>query len=643
MLPADSSAPRWTAGERAFVAGIVGVSAAAAALAIRVLATGESVSVRIPASVPGGDWLFGVDPLSAFFLLAVAVVGAASATYGISYLAPARGHRPRWFIHAAVASLVLALALVVTAKSVVPFLCAWELMAIGSYVLIVTDREQEQVRRAGLLYLVVTHAGTLALFLMFALWSNGTPDWSFASLAASTPRASVATTSILLLALVGFGVKAGIVPAHFWLPGAHAAAPSHVSALMSGVVIKTGIYGLLRVTMMVGATPAWWGWTILILGTASALLGVLWALAQHDLKRLLAYHSVENIGIILIGMGLGSLAGSYGHPQLAAIGYAAAVLHTLNHALFKSVLFLGAGAVHVATGSRHIEDLGGLGRRMPLLAVTFALGSAAIVGLPPLNGFVSEWLVFQGLMAAATTEGVLRFAVLAVPCLALVGGLALACFTKVFGVIFLGTPRTDRAEHAVEAPRGMVVPPAVLAALCAALGLAPFAVFPALLGVGARVAGADASASGSDLGRVLADATRVSWFAATLVLAIAAVWGWRSLMLRGRIVRRAPTWTCGYAAPTSRMQYSASSFAAPLLGLFGGLSGLRVHRGDTRFHTTSTDPLVTAAIAPAWASIRRSALRLRRIQHGRLHFYLLYVVVTLVAALAYLSLWPHDR
>ena len=278
---------------------------------------------------------------------------------------------------------------------------------------------------------------------------------------------------MLLLALVGFGFKAGFVPMHFWLPPAHAAAPSHVSALMSGIVIKTGIYGLLRVVLLLGGAPAWWGWIVLGLGIISGVLGVLWALAQHDIKRLLAYHSVENIGIILMGIGVGVLGVAYHAPLVAMLGFTGGLLHTVNHAVFKSLLFLGAGAVYRATGTRNMEELGGLARRMPLTWLAFLIGAAAIVGLPPLNGFVSEWLVYQGLFATSQSSDVLRLAVLGIPALALIGALALACFTKVAGVVFLGTPRTAHASRATEVGRGRYLPALALAVTCLALGVAP--------------------------------------------------------------------------------------------------------------------------------------------------------------------------
>lgn len=627
-------------GERALIWCVWLGGFAAALPAVRVLVTGEMVEWRTAVHLPGGDWVFGLDPLSSVFLLAILVVGAAATPYGVTYLARERGHLGVWFSHAALVALIIALAFVVTARAVVPFLGAWEIMAITSYLLIVTEHDRMEVRRAGLLYLVVTHAGTLALFVMFAIWSGAGNDWTFTALAAATPHLSHGTGLIFALATFGFGLKAGAVPGHFWLPPAHAASPSHVSAIMSGVVIKTGIYGLLRVVMLAGGAPAWWGWTILAMGAASAVLGVLWALAQHDIKRLLAYHSVENIGIILLGIATGALGSTYGHPALAVLGYAAAAMHTFNHALFKSVLFFGAGAVSHATGTRNLEELGGLAKQMPLLALTFVVGAAAIIGVPPLNGFVSEWLVFQGLWGAGIAGGAVRVAVLAVPLLALSGGLALACFAKVVGVVFLGTPRSDRTRGVGEAPAGLLAPTAALAAACVVLGLLPALVMPALLRVGAQIASQPIGASAATLVDVVRDAGRVSLFAAIVVTMLGVVWGARALMMRRRTVRRAPTWTCGYELTTPRMQYTASSFATPLLDIFSRLTGVQTYRGATLLHTVSTDLVLDGALVPLWTKGRDWALRLRAIQHGRLRFYLLYVVVALLLVLAYVVLWP---
>jgi formate hydrogenlyase subunit 3/multisubunit Na+/H+ antiporter MnhD subunit len=285
--------------------------------AIAVLRGGDAGEFRFQAGVPGGDWIFGVDALSALFLLIIVAVGGAAAFYGATYL---REDRRGPLAHLCLALLIIALSLVVTARAAMPFLVAWESMAVTAYLLVVFDHQQAEIRRAGMLYLVATHTGTLALFLMFAVWGTTARDLTFTSLATWRPASPGSAAAVLTLALVGFGLKAGVVPLHVWLPPAHAAAPSHVSALMSGVVIKMGIYGLLRVVALTGSPPAWWGWLILAGGAASGILGVLWALAQHDLKRLLAFHSVENIGIILLGLGAGVLGLAYRVPAVALLG-----------------------------------------------------------------------------------------------------------------------------------------------------------------------------------------------------------------------------------------------------------------------------------------------------------------------------------
>ena len=610
----------------------------AGAAAVRALVTGEVVSVRIPTTLPGGDWLLAIDALGAVFLLTILTIGLACAIFGTHLHGP--DARPPVLGQAAFAVLVGAIALVVASASVVSFLIAWEIMAISSYVLIVTEHTWVDVRRAGLIYLVATHTATLALFAMFAIMAGPAADWSFPALAnAAGSLGGGAKAAILLLALFGFGFKAGCVPLHFWLPPAHAAAPSHVSALMSGVVIKTGIYGLLRVLLLVGGAPAWWGWTVLALGLASSVLGVLWALAQHDVKRLLAYHSVENIGIILMGMGVGVLGVSRQSAAIAMLGFSAALLHTVNHALFKSVLFFGAGAVYHATGTRDLERLGGLARRMPWTWLAFLVGAAAIVGLPPFNGFVSEWLLYRAMFESANHAGdSLRLVLVGIPGLALTGGLALACFVKVAGVVFLGTPRTASAADAHESGAGLHLPAIVLAGLCIVLGLAPFAgidlVEPAARALSAAVPGLDVRT------RVAADgALAISGIAALTVVLVALGW-----MIRRRSAgtvqeRHAETWACGYEAVTPRMQYTASSFAAPLLSVFGRLSGVRVERGTRSLMTHSMDLVLDGVALPLWGALHRIAIRARASHHGRLHLYLLYVLAATIGMLAYLSLY----
>ena len=604
--------------------------------ALRVLAGREVESVRLASAVPGGVWVFGLDTLSAFFAVVFLGVGVVIAVYGVAYLREERGHRPVALAHLLVAVLLVALALVVTAQSVVPFLAAWELMGLSAYLLVVFESERGEARRAGMIYLVATHTGTLGLFVLFALWGVHAPDLTFASLAAAAPALPRAGAVILLLGLAGFGVKAGLVPLHFWLPGAHAASPSHVSALMSGLVIKTGIYGLLRLLILMGPPPAWWGWTVLALGLASGVLGVLWALAQHDLKRLLAFHSVENIGIILLGLGVGALGSAYRVPAVAVLGYAGAVLHVLNHALFKSLLFLGAGAVARATGTRLLDRLGGLARALPVTWVTFLAASAAIVGLPPLNGFVSEWVVFQALLRGGVAHAPLRLAVFGAAGLGLIGALALACFAKVCGVVFLGRARTPRDREPREAPAGMLGPMVVLAGACVFIGLAPvFGVTPALR-AGAAVAGAAGLGPNAVVRDVMASTQWISWGAGFLVAALGAGWLLRAVLLRSRPVRVAPTWRCGYARPSVRMQYTASSFAAPLLRSYGPLSGVSVARGASTFETHARDLVLDGVLLRLWGGLQVLSARFRPREEGRLSHGLLWVVVTVIVLLGYL-------
>lgn len=576
---------------------------------------------------------YGLDPLSAWFAAIILGVGASIAVYGTHYMAHERPARRIGTAHLLLAILIVALIGVVAARSVVAFLAAWEVMAVSAWLLVIFEREHAEVRRAGLVYLVLTHTSTLALFGMFAAWSGGTGDGSFAALAAAASQDRAPAELVLVTGLIGFGIKAGVVPGHVWLPGAHAAAPSHISALLSGVMLKVGIYGLLRMLMLWGTPPAWWGWTVLMLGLATAVLGVVWALAQHDLKRLLAYHSVENIGIILLGLGIGALGSAYGYPALALLGYTGALLHSLNHSLFKSLLFFGAGAIVRVAGTREIDRLGGLLRVMPRTGWAFLLGSVAIVGLPPLNGFVSEWVVFRGILETGTMTGALRTATLAAAGLALTGALALACFAKLHGVIFLGTARRDPGVQ-LAAERGLVAPQMTLAALCIAIGIFPFLVFP----VAAKAAGGLVpGAPGPDpLAGVIGSATAIAFLALSLLLLAAMLWIIR--VTSASRARTGPTWRCAYSGATGRMQYTAASYAASLLAAFGAFSGSHRVAGPMSLQVHATDPVLDSIGNPVWNRLRGAALMLRRYQSARLFWYLLYVIAALLALLLYLWL-----
>jgi hydrogenase-4 component B len=427
-----------------------------------------------------------------------------------------------------------------------------------------------------------------------------------------------------------------------WLPEAHPAAPSHVSALMSGVMIKTGIYGLLRTLTFLGDPPPWWGWTLIAIGITSGVLGVLFALAQHDLKRLLAYHSVENIGIIALGLGIGLLGLSYGSPALVVLGFAGGLLHVINHAMFKGLLFLGAGAVVHATGTREIDRLGGLLKKMPLTGFTFLVGAAAIAGLPPLNGFVSEFLIFLGAYrgVAAKGAGLIVPAAAAISGLALIGGLAVACFTKAFGVVFLGEPRTEDAARAKEPGLAMRIPMALLAAGCFGIGiLSPWAI-SFLGGVIGILAPFDPGVALSNASRSLSSFTTGAAVLAVLIGLFAAL---RRALLAGRSVEAAVTWDCGYARPAASMQYTASSFAQPLTDLFGLL--LRTARhvappsglfpSHASLATETPDLCREQVFQPVFRSVDWGLSKVRWLQTGHVHLYVLYIALTLVVLLAW--------
>ena len=597
---------------------------------------GATSAARLLAiDVPAGRYTaaYGLDALSAWFVLIILGVGANIAAYGTGYLGHERPSRRVGSAHLLLAVLLVALVGVVTARTVVAFLAAWEVMAIAAWLLVIFDRDRAEVRQAGLIYLVLTHLSTIALFGMFAAWGGGAGSGSFADLMAAAAEHRVPVALILGLGLVGFGIKAGVVPGHIWLPGAHAAAPSHISALLSGVMLKIGIYGLLRMLSLLGTPPAWWGWTVLILGLVSAVLGVLWALAQHDLKRLLAYHSVENIGIILLGLGVGALGVSHHHPALALLGFTGALLHTLNHSLFKSLLFLGAGALIHAAGTREIDRLGGMARVVPRTAWAFFIGSIAIVGLPPLNGFVSEWVVFRALLGTGGTEGSLRAASVAAAGLALTGALALACFSKVHGVLFLGSPRSQ-VTGGRGGDHGLVAPQLVLAGFCVAIGLLPFLVIPAAARVALGIMPDSAPPGLADA--LTGTAEMVSLVALVLLVLVVIVWGLRAASVASRQVRAGTTWGCAFPTVTGRMQHTASSYAASLIGAFGPLSGTHRVDGPLTLEVHAVDPVFDSMGRPVWTWLRRAAVGLRRFQSSRIFWYLLYVITALVGLLLYL-------
>ena len=586
-----------------------------------------------------GNGTVGLDALSAFFLVPVFLVGGLGPLYGLGYWPqrrhPANGRKLRLFW----GLLVAGMALLVISRHALIFLLGWEIMALSAFFLVATEDQRAESRHASWIYFIATHVGTLTLFGLFALWRHATG--SYALLPVAQEALGLGTLHLLFfLALLGFGLKAGVMPLHFWLPGAHASAPCHVSAMLSGVVLKMGIYGLVRWLSLLPAPPAAWGSIILALGAASGLLGVVFALGQHDLKRLLAYHSVENIGIILMGLGVALLGRSSGHPEWVALGLAGCLLHVWNHSFFKSLLFFCAGAVVHTARTRQIDRLGGLAKAMPWTAACFLVGAVAICGLPPLNGFVSEWFVYLGLFKTALSGG--TAAMVGVPVLAMVGALAVACFVKVYGTVFLGEPRSRSAGRAHEATLAMRLPMLALAAACALIGLAPVLVAPALdAATACWLAGAGPAAA--PLGR-LAPLGVISVLAASLTLGVA---GLAALLLpRGGAPRRVLTWDCGYARPTSRMQYTAASFAQMIVLLF--IRVLHPHGRrprvvglfplPTHTHSHVDDAVLDRLLLPAGHRIEGGLAWFHRLQRGLTQHYVLYVLLTLLALLC--TLFP---
>ena len=642
------------------IGAVVG-SAAGLAAALTVLATHRPFEVVLPnlAATTGGVAI-RLDLLGALFLALVAAVSLPAAIYGITYTAAYDGRRSLRAFGLMFNGFLLGMSLVPSAGNVFTFLLAWELMAVTSYFLVLTENEHSDTREAGLWYAAMTHFGFVLLVPMFLMMAPGADATTFADLRAGAAGLSpAARNGVFLLAVVAFGSKAGLVPLHVWLPRAHPAAPSHVSALMSGAMIKLGIYGLMRVTIdLLGTGPEWWGGVVLVAGSLTALVGVLYALAENDLKRLLAYSSVENIGVIALGIGAGLVLQSYGLHSLALVGFGAALLHSVNHACFKALLFLATGNVVHRAHTRNMEHMGGLIKGMPQTAACFLIGSAAAAALPPLNGFASEWMVFQALLSGAQIPRpeIAIGTPLAVGVLALTSGLAAACFVKAFGISFLALPRSDAAAGAREVHWSTRAMMAVLALGCVVLGLeAPRALghmYRILDSLSPFPGAAPPSPATSGTGVWLLSPNGIARASPlliacllTLVVMVVAV----AIRARGLAVRRADTWGCGRIRQTPRMEYTSSAFAEPLRRIFSELYrptedlSVIVHPESPYFvrsitYTSQVVPWLEKALYdPVIRGVRTLATYVRRLQAGSVHVYLLYIAGAL--AVAFVSAW----
>jgi hydrogenase-4 component B len=628
------------------------------ALALDVLLTGAALVLEAPAVLSGADGLlFRLDTLGAFFLGLVGLVAIPCGIYGAAYSEAYEGRYSLRLLGAMLNLFLLTMSLVPCAGNVLTFLLMWEGMSLTSYFLVLTEADEPDTVLAGGWYLAMTHAGLALVLAAFLLLASGAASTAFGDLqAAGTALSPGARNAVFLLVVLGFGSKAGIIPLHVWLPRAHPAAPSHVSALMSGVMIKLGVYGLLRVGLdLLGGGPAWWGALLIGLGALSAVIGVLYALMENDLKRLLAYSSVENIGLVFIGLGAGFLFLSLGVTGAALLALAAALYHALNHAAFKGLLFLGAGSVLHATGTRDMNRLGGLIRGLPWTAACFLIGSLAIAGLPPLNGFVSEWLLFQSLLPGigSPLPLVAPLMTLAVGVLALTGGLAAAGFVKAFGITFLAIPRSPAALHAHEAPLSMRVGMGILAALCAGFGLAAVFILPALaaaLAAPTRIP-APPLPLGSGFSLFMPGGfARMSPILVALGLALTVGSTWLGVRVFGRRrpLRITETWGCGRVVQTPRMEYTSTAFAEPLRRVFAELyrptQDLSIDfHPESKYFVQSLEyrseivPWFERYLyAPLISRVRRWGVQARAIQSGSAHAYLTYLVIALVGLLALL-------
>jgi len=622
------------------LSGLVALTAGLAALI-----SGDLATLELPLGLPWLPWHVRVDALGGFFLCVIGVVTFAVGLYGPGYVRGfERGRDPLPALGGFAGLFLAGMLLVVLADDAFLFMVAWELMSLASYFLVAFHHDNAANRRAAFLYLLMAHIAGLAILLAFGVVASFGGGFAFDEMRAAHLSFGWASVAFVL-AFVGFGMKAGLVPLHAWLPEAHPVAPSHISALMSGVMLKVAVYGFIRVVFdLIGQFHWQWGIAVLTVGSVSALMGVLYALMQHDLKRLLAYHSVENLGIIFIGLGLALLFMAADLTVLAAVAFVAALYHTVNHAVFKSLLFLGAGAILHSANERDLEKMGGLLRRMPWTGLFFLIGCISISALPPFNGFVSEWLTFQAALQAWQLEGgVLRSIVpITAAMLALTGALAAACFVKVYGVAFLGQARSRHVRRARGVPLSMRAGQAVLAALCLVLGILP-TVFIDLMNVIPRQV----------LGQGLMQATSHGWYLLTPVspaaasygaplvaaaLAIALAVGMWIVGRGARRVRRCDAWDCGFAPPAARMQYTASAFAQPIRRVFGllfrieeGVDCLDDGRRRHRLHVS--DRAWDILYAPVARAVERAASRITRLQSGNVRIYLGWSLATLLVLL----------
>ncbi|MCK5683525.1 hydrogenase [bacterium] len=575
---------------------------------------------------------FKADGLSAFFLSVIFLVSFLSTLYSYHYMSNLEKSLKISVNYLFYSILIASMALVVTADNMISFMFSWEIMSLSSFFLVMYNYKEKENRKAGYLYFVFSHIGAMFIFGAFGLIYAHTGNFAFV-LNREIPESI--KIIIFVLSFIGFGSKAGVFPFHIWLPHAHPAAPSHISAVMSGVMIKTGIYGILRIYTILDMHSSIFGIIVLVFGIISGILGVVYALGQHDLKRLLAYHSVENIGIILIGIGLGMIGVAYNNPAMAVLGFAGGLLHVLNHAIFKSLLFMGAGMVLHKTGTRSIDILGGLIKKMKVTGITFLIGSLAISGLPPFNGFVSEFFVyFGGFKGISMNSTPFVLSLLAIISLAIIGGLALACFTKVVGVVFQGEPRSKQAENVNEKGITMLISMVISAALCMIIGVFPEIFIRMTI---KAVSAMELGYSQIPLDSFIEMTGNITRYTLLFLIVFIIIFIIRTILYTGKTVRQSGTWGCGFTQPTVKMQYTGSSYAASILEFFKPFAPLKEDHPpikgrlpkETHYHS-HIDDIAELHLDKIINPVTFFLDKLRWIQHGDIHLYIAYILLTII-------------
>ncbi|MCF6174221.1 MAG: hypothetical protein L3J71_00485 [Victivallaceae bacterium] len=601
--------------------------------------------LTLPWTLPWATFSVGMDPLSIFFAIPLLILAVACSIYGAQYFKDHPSGILHWLNYAL---LIAGMMMVLFARNAILFIIAWEIMSFASFLLVITDADKASARRAGWIYFITAHIGTAFLLITFFLLAAPVNSFEFSAFA----TADYSTTQqnlIFIFGLLAFGMKAGFVPFHIWLPLAHPAAPSHVSGLMSGIMIKIGIYGIFQLMFFVAPYHIWWGVLLIIIGAISGIAGVMFANGQHDIKRLLAYHSVENIGIILLGMGLGVLGMACNQPVVAVLGFAGALLHVVNHSIFKALLFLGAGAVISQTGTGNLNELGGLIKKMPWTAGLFLLGSMAISGLPFFNGFISEMFIYAAAITGTVNgDGALlpMMTALVVFSLTIIGALAVACFSKAFGMVFLGLARDKTLRTIQPTPSFMLTGMLFLALFILFIGLCSLAVVPFIAKPIEQLVGNGAIPVLMPLMELTENLTVYLAVTAAFMLILIAV---RFLLLKRHEILNAETWGCGYSKPDHSMQYTASSFSEPVTDTFSTI--LNVQKSEPfsqelfphekwKFSSRVNDWILNNLFLPIAKIIDKLLMLLRWVQCGKAGIYVLYIIAVLVGLIIWMfAIW----